>query len=419
MKEYFPDGTLMEDWFHQAREVSLEELGRAYVATDYGIADDGQIYTEAFQALIDRIALEGGGVLVVPAGTYRTGSIFFRQGVHLYVAEGGVLMGSDDIADYALLETRIEGETCMYFAAMINADGVDGFTMAGPGAIDGNGFRSWRAFWLRRKWNPRCTNKDEQRPRLVYISNSRNVLITRLHLRNSHFWTTHLYRCDHVRYLNCTITCPFEPVKPPSTDAIDIDVCTDVHIKGCYMEVNDDAVVLKGGKGPWADTAPENGSNERILVEDCRYGRANGLLTIGSESVHDRNVILRRLQAKGTNNLLNLKMRPDTPQHYEHVLIQDVRGSFKSFLNINPWMQFYNLKDREDIPMSYADHISIEDCRADCRIFFNVKPKPDQYDLSSFTFRNLVIRAKEGPYQEGVIRDAVLQNVQVVMEEEE
>ena len=45
---------------------------------------------------------------------------------------------------------------------------------------------------------------------------------------------------------------PAKPIKAPSTDAVDIDVCTDVLVKNCYLEVNDDSVVLKGGKGPWA-----------------------------------------------------------------------------------------------------------------------------------------------------------------------
>lgn len=61
-------------------------------------------------------------------------------------------------------------------------------------------------------------------------------------------------------------------MKAPSTDAIDIDVCTDVLVKNCRMEVNDDAVVLKGGKGPWADMLQENGISERVIIEDCVYG---------------------------------------------------------------------------------------------------------------------------------------------------
>lgn len=38
------------------------------------------------------------------------------------------------------------------------------------------------------------------------------------------------------------------PVAAPSTDAVDLDACTYVHIKDCYMSVNDDAPE----NGPWA-----------------------------------------------------------------------------------------------------------------------------------------------------------------------
>ena len=412
-EEYFPDGTPIDGWFYENRIPSLEELGKPYVLTDYGILDDGRIHTEEIQQLIDTAYENGGGVIVVPRGTYRTGSLFFRQGVHLYVEESGVLKGSDDISDYALRLTRIEGETCRYFAALINADEVDGFTMCGRGTIDGNGLRSWKAFWLRRDWNPSCTNKDEQRPRLVYISHSRNVRIAELHLINAHFWTTHIYKCDHVKYLGCSICSPASPVKAPSTDAIDIDACTDVLVKDCYLEVNDDSVVLKGGKGPWADQMKENGSNERILVEDCTYGFCHGCLTCGSESVHNRNILMRRIKVKEGHNLLWLKMRPDTPQHYEYITVEDVEGKIDNFLNINPWTQFFDRKGRTDLPISRADHIVMRNCSCECGTYFNVQRADAQYRLSDFTFENLRIRAEKDGFDREAAENISLKNVQV------
>ncbi len=413
-QEFFPDHTPIDSWFYDLRVPELSELGKPYILTDYEIMDDGKVHTKEIQQLIDTAHENGGGVIVVPRGTYMTGSLFFKQGVHLYVSEGGVLKGSDDIYDYDLRMTRIEGETCLYFAALINADGVDGFTMCGSGTIDGNGLKSWKAFWLRRTWNPACTNKDEQRPRLVYISNSRNVLVANLHLINAHFWTNHIYRCDHVKYLNCDIYSPAQPVKAPSTDALDIDVCTDVLVKNCHMEVNDDAVVLKGGKGPWADQAEENGSNERIIVEDCVYGFCHGCLTCGSESIHNRNIIIRRIQVDTGNNLLWLKLRPDTPQHYEYITIEDVQGrEIKNFLNVNPWTQFFDLKGRTDKPVSAADHICIRNCSCDCETYFNVKREDSQYRLSDFTFENLHIRAKHNGFDEDAIQNVQVQNVVV------
>ena len=412
-KEFFPDGTPIDDWFYDTRVPELEKLGTQYLITDYGVSSDGRIYTSEIQSIIDTAAANGGGGIVGPEGEYYSGALYFKQGVHLYVSRGGVLKGSDDVTDYPVCVTRMEGETCKYLPALINADGVDGFTIIGEGIIDGNGLRAWKAFWHRREWNPDCTNKDEQRPRLVYISNSSNVTISGVSLKNSHYWTTHLYRCDHVRYINCRITSPAEPVRAPSTDAIDIDVCTDVLIKGCYFAVNDDSVVLKGGKGPWADTAPENGMNERVIVEDCEYGFCHGCLTCGSESVHNRNIIVRRVSIDGANNMLWLKMRPDTAQKYEYVSVEDVKGRVGHLISIHPWTQFFDLKGRTDIPVSVADNITIKNCDCDCDIFFDVEAAPEQYLLKNFTLENLSVRARVNGYRDDIAENTKVINVSV------
>ncbi len=414
----FPDGMKIDDWFVGCDIPKLGNLGKQYVLTAYDIFDDGRIHTQEIQSLIDRAAREGGGVIVVPEGTFLTGALFFKKGVHLYVAKGGILMGSDSIADYPVVQTRIEGETCQYFSALINADHADGFKLCGEGVIDGNGEKAWRAFWLRRAWNPDCTNKDEQRPRLVYISDSKDVTIAGLTLQNSHYWTNHIYRCSHVKFLNCTVFSPSEPINAPSTDAIDIDACTDVLIKGCYINVNDDGVVLKGGKGPWADENEDNGANERIIVEDCVFGHnCHGCLTCGSESIHNRNIIVRRVQLQDVMQFLWLKFRPDTPQCYEYIRIEEVVGSSRfCFLNINPWTQFFDLKGRTDKPVSIGRHIEICKCRLGCELFFNVSKNDEQYTLSDFSFRDIVVHTKESRFDPTMLENCRVCDVEIIEE---
>ena len=390
--EIWPDGTVMDAWFKDTQKVDPATLGKRYVLTDYGVLiGSTAIQTVQIQAVIDRCAQEGGGVVVVPQGTFMTGALFFKQGTHLHVEEGGTLKGSDRISDYPILTTRIEGETCKYFPALVNADGLDGFTITGSGTIDGNGLHYWQEFWIRRKWNPQCTNKDAQRPRLTYISNSRNVTVQDVHLINSPFWTNHVYKSDHVRYLDCYIFAPTENVwsgdpkrGAPSSDAIDIDVCTDVIVDGCYMHVCDDAVVLKGGKGTWADKDSTNGSCERILIQNCRYGRVHGCLTLGSESLHDRNVILRNCHSERANRVLWLKMRPDTPQHYEYVLVENITGKCERFLFVNPWTQFFKPGDRE-MPLSRCNNITMRNIQLECSAKLLDVKTSDKYELVDFT----------------------------------
>ena len=178
VKECWPNGETIAEWFRDTTKVDVGQLGKRYVLTDYGVRQGtNEIQTKAIQGVIDRAAKEGGGVVVVPKGTFFSGSLFFKQGTHLYVEEGGVLKGSERIRDFEIRETRIEGQTCKYFTALVNADSVNGFTIAGKGTIDGNGTAYWEEFWIRRKWNRQCTNKDAQRPRLTYITNSQNVTI--------------------------------------------------------------------------------------------------------------------------------------------------------------------------------------------------------------------------------------------------
>ena len=206
---------------------------------------------------------------------------------------------------------------------------------------------------------------------------------------------------------------PHEPVGGPSTDAIDIDACTDVLVKNCYMAVNDDAVALKGGKGPWADTAPENGANERVIIEDCEYGFCHGSLTFGSENVHSRNIILRNIHVGTGYNFLWLKLRPDTPQCYEHILVENITGKSANFLNINPWSQFFDLKGRTDLPISHVDGLTIRGCRFECDTYFNVKADEAHYHLSNIALEDLDITAYDTRCDETAVQNLAVREVRL------
>lgn len=384
----FPNGEPIPEWFNDTARIDIETLGTKYVLTDYGVkADSTLLQTEAIQRVIDIAAERGGGVVVVPRGTFLSGALFFRKGTHLHLADGAVLKGIDAIKYYPLMRTRMEGQTLDYFAALINADGLDGFTITGHGTINGNGLRFWEEFWIRRKFNKDCTNLEALRPRLVYMSNCSNVQVQDVRLVNSAFWTNHLYRCHHVKYIGCHISAPTTGVKAPSSDAIDIDYCHDILVSGCYMSVNDDAVVLKGGKGTFADKDPDNGPNYNVIVQDCTYGTVHACLTLGSESLYDRNIVLRNCSFTDANRVLWLKMRPDTPQHYEYITVENVSGTCGSFLVIRPWTQFYKMEKRDDMPLSQCNNVTIRNVNVTCKTFFDVGVS-DKYSLKNFVFDN-------------------------------
>lgn len=397
----FPDGTVVPEWFKDATVPAIETLGKQYNIADYGaISDPLHVQTELIQSVIDKAAEEGGGVVVIPEGIYKSGSLFFKQGTHLYLSRGAVLLGSEFIHDFPVITTRIEGELCKYFGALINVDGLDGFTLSGPGTVDGNGSPYWKAFRIRRQWNPKCTNKDEQRPRLLHVSNSRNVTIADATLQNSPFWTCHVYKTDHIKLLNLRVFSPVAPIKSASADGIDLDVCTNVHVKGCRITVNDDGICFKGGKGPWADKDENNGPNSNILVEECFFDRTTGsCVTCGSECIQTHNILIRNCKVDRGQSLLQLKMRPDTPQHYEYITIDGVEGSCRCVLSVAPWTQFFDLKDRKDIPRSYGEHIIFRNLNLECKSFANIRPKPEEFSLDDFTFENVRVSTPQPEWE--------------------
>lgn len=57
---------------------SPPDTANSYIITDYGIKDDGNIYTEEFQKLINSVYDNGGGYIIIPDGTYMTGALFFK-----------------------------------------------------------------------------------------------------------------------------------------------------------------------------------------------------------------------------------------------------------------------------------------------------------------------------------------------------
>lgn len=410
-QESFPDGTPVGDWFKNYQKLQLKDLGKQYRITDFGVKQDSTvIQTEVIQAVIDQASANGGGVIVIPKGVFLSGALFFKSKTALYLAKGAVLKGSDNIIDYPIRASRIEGQNLNYFPALVNAYGVDRFSISGEGTINGNGKKFWEAFWKRRSENPDCTNLEVSRPRLVFVWNCNDVQFQDVKLINSGFWTNHFYKCNNIKLLNLYIFSPHIGIKAPSTDAVDLDVCENVLIKNCYMSVNDDAVALKGGKGPYADKDQNNGPNKNIIIEDCTFGFCHSALTNGSEAIHNRNIIFRNSKIDGASRLLWLKMRPDTPQRYEYILVENIKGQAETGLAIFAWRQFYDLKDRQDIPLSYGDHITLKNMDLKSTNFYGVEKDPN-VRLSNFRFENLNIESSKTKIDQSIINGIIFKNV--------
>lgn len=370
-----------------------------YDITKFGVKNDSTILqTKAIQKVIDQAFAKGGGTIVIPKGTYLSGALFFKKKTNLLLQDGAVLKGSDEIKNYPLIPSRMEGQSLDYYAALVNAYGVDGFSISGPGTINGNGLKFWKTFWTHRedmkKIGKSSTNLEVSRPRLIFIWKCNNVKIQNIKLCNAGFWTTHLYQCNDVLVDHADIRSPFKPVKAPSTDGVDIDVCKRVTITNCYISVNDDAIVIKGGKGPTAHKLPQNGIVEDVLIENCTFGPAHATLTLGSESIHAKNITMRNCVVNNTCPILKFKMRGDTFQLFENITVDNITGSSGAVIDLNPWSQFFNLAGSKEKPFGIIKNITMSNIKVTSTKFGEMQGNPlDQ--LSNFTFKNVEVTTEK------------------------
>jgi polygalacturonase len=309
-----------------------------------------------------------------------------------------MLKGSDNIDHYPLIPSRMEGRSIYYYAALINAYHVDSFSINGPGTINGNGHTFWSSFWAyrdsMRKIGKSATNLEVHRPRLLFIWGCNNVTIQNVKLRDAGFWTTHLYQCNNVLIENCDIRSPYKPVAAPSTDGIDIDVCKKVIIRNCYISVNDDAVCIKGGKGPDAHTRGENGIVEDILIENCTFGESHGTLTLGSECIHARNITMRNCKVDNNTSILRLKMRPDTYQIYENILIENITGRCGPIISMAPWRQFFDMGGSTEKPFATVRNITFSNINVTCKSPGEMEGNPSD-KVSNIHFKDINAKAEQ------------------------
>lgn len=370
-----------------------------YLITKFGVSTDStKLNTKAIQKVIDKAGASGGGTIVIPKGVFLSGALFFKPKTNLRLEAGAKLKGSDNIADYPLGPSRMEGQKLDYYAALINAYKVNNFTVSGPGKIDGNGLRFWKAFWAHRdsmqKAGKSSTNLEVHRPRLLFIWGCDNVTIQNVKLHNAGFWTTHLYQCNNVLIEGCDIRSPFRPVKAPSTDAVDIDVCRKVTIRNCYISVNDDGIVMKGGKGPNAQNLPENGPIEDVLVENCTFGEVHAAVTCGSECIHANRITVRNCKVDNERPLLLFKMRPDTYQLYENITIDNVTGKCGTIVTLSPWTQFFNMAGSTAKPFGTIRNITISNVKVDCKQFAVLDGNPTD-KVENIVFKNVEATAQK------------------------
>jgi hypothetical protein len=105
-------------------------------------------------------------------------------------------------------------------------------------------------------------------------------------------------------------------------------------------------------------------------------------------------------------------MRPDTPQLYEYITVENIKGQAHSMIYVKPWTQFFDLKGRSEVPLSHSDHITMRNIKMETDIFFDVAIT-EHDKLSNFTFENMKINAKNSTYDTSIIDGLTFSNIKL------
>ena len=105
-------------------------VGQTFDVSEFGAKGDGVVLdTAAIQSAIDAANKAGGGMVLLPAGRYLSGSLRLKSHVELHLTKDATLLGSTSRADYQRVR----------WYALLLAKGQEDIKLSGEGTIDGQG----------------------------------------------------------------------------------------------------------------------------------------------------------------------------------------------------------------------------------------------------------------------------------------
>ena len=263
------------------------------------VGDGNAMDTQAIQGAINDC--KAGGIVYLPAGIYRTGALRLHSDMELYLEEGATLQGTDEPDDYLpRIWSRFEGTEMLCYSSLLNMGELDhksgpnceNILIRGKGTIASGGKSLAKKVICRereflkdelaalgdkiKEYEKLDTIPGRVRPRLINISNCRNVRISGVTLKDGASWNVQMIYSDGIVTDHCT----FYSKDVWNGDGWDPDSSSNCRIFGCVFYTGDDSVAIKSGKNPQGNEIGRPSRNIKIFDCKCAFGHG---ITIGSE----------------------------------------------------------------------------------------------------------------------------------------
>ena len=231
------------------------QISKTYNISNYGAVGNGQkLNTKIIQDIIDKASAQGGGMVVIPKGTFLTGMLQMKSNVNLHLEKDAVLMGSSNPFDYREIEMKAlpvsPKQDDNSSLALLLAYNVHNISVTGPGTIDGNGttlaLNIDSLYHLGKLKDPHYATwgnrpNEKVRPKLFLFALCTNVKIEEATLRNSACWGLSFELCHNLSLHKLHI----HNRAYWNNDGTDLTDCKNVRITDCDINSADDGICLK------------------------------------------------------------------------------------------------------------------------------------------------------------------------------
>lgn len=224
---------------------------------DFGALGDGQhIDSPAINAALEKVAIDGGGIVILPKGTYLSYSIHLQSGVTLKFEDGAVLKAAPATETDGYDKAEPNDSHYQDFGhshwhnSLLWGENLHDLTIEGNGLIDGS--------------DVLLRGEPHRNPSGICIANKALALKNcfRVNIKGLKF-----LRCGHFAMLLTGVDDLLidQVAIDTNRDGIDIDCCERVTIRNSQVNtINDDAIVLKCS---YALGKPK--PTEHVLIENC------------------------------------------------------------------------------------------------------------------------------------------------------
>ncbi|SIO51186.1 glycoside hydrolase family 28 protein [Chitinophaga niabensis] len=276
-----------------------------YNIRDFGAQGDGvTLDTKAIQSAINTCAQAQGGMVLIPAGIFVTGTLELKSNVTLHIAAQGKILGTGDGKQYYAAEaipttgewTMGDGNVGLIFAA--NAENI---SIEGKGTIDGQGVLFKSAV---KGEVPPAGISGNKRPHHLLFYKCKNLSVKDIFLTNSAYHSVRVCVCKEVKLDGIRI----HSRVIHNNDGFHFISSEHVHVSNCDVKCQDDACALFG-------------SNKYVTITNCSFSTRWSVFRFGGG--YSENITVSGCLIYETYGC-PIKMRCDHLSHFENISFSNI-----------------------------------------------------------------------------------------------